>query len=460
MREQTSAHRRRFVRARRLVAGAAAATTLLALAPGAVPAGGDPVRLAAKKTCAANRAFQVVQANVKAGMTKAQTKADLKKVFKDQPDFVTLNEVAGRADSLLAPAGYGIWRTPGRYTGANPVVWRTDRWNPVAKGTIYVTNVGGKTKNQTTELGLRYANWVTVRSADGCQTLSVVSYHVAPKTQPIGNLLIPSVEKLGGLATHLATEGPVILGGDMNQHIKGPLYPRDLLTSYRMTPTWDLTGKVLVTHGKATIDHIFVRNASQFTVAKQVTRDLNSDHHAVVADLVLKPGVTVARPSMSFIRGHVVNIPDSPISAGRRAVTTRVLKAVRQAPAGSTILLATARLDGPGMRNALVAAHQRGVKVRVVSWSAKATTQEQLLQKAIGGTKGKPSFMIRRSYSKAAGLPATAVLFTSSAGVKLLGIQVDQPLNGAMNSREARGEFTVERADFVRIRDGIRVQFK
>ena len=183
--------RQRFNGVRRLATVLAAGALGLAVVPG-LAGGGDPVRLAATATCTTTRAFQMVEANIKSGMTQAQTKADLAKVFADKPDFVAMNEVAGRSDAMLAPAGYAIWRTPGRYTGANPVVWRTDRWSAMAQGTMYISNVGGKLSTQTTELGIRYANWVTLKSADGCQTISVVSYHVAPKTEPIGDLLLPS----------------------------------------------------------------------------------------------------------------------------------------------------------------------------------------------------------------------------------------------------------------------------
>lgn len=451
--------RQRFSGVRRLATALAAGALALAVTPGLVP-GSDGVRLAAKDTCTTNRAFQMVEANIKSGMTQAQTRSDLAKVFADRPDFVALNEVAGRPDAMLAPGGYAIWRTPGRYTGANPVVWRTDRWNAIARGTMYVSNVGGKLSTQSTELGIRYANWVSLRSVDGCQTISVVSYHVAPKTEPIGDLLLPSVAKLGGLAAQLAADGPVLLAGDLNQHYRGRLYPRSLLTSYQMTPTWDMTGTMLPTHGNATIDYVFVRNAAQFAVTRQITRDLYSDHHAVVANMTLNPRITVARPAPTFVRGHVVNVPDSPLSAGRRAVSNRLLRAVQLTPNGATILMGTGRLDDPALRTALVAAHRRGVNVRLVSWSATASVQEQALMKELGQSRGRRSFAIRRGYSAAAALPPTAALFTSSAGVPLVGVQVDTTADAYMIARTARGQFTVERSDFVRLRDGIRLQFQ
>ncbi|WP_082605805.1 endonuclease/exonuclease/phosphatase family protein [Nocardioides sp. Root190] len=448
-------------RLRRLVSGIALAGLVLAVAP-ALEVGEGEVHLAAAATCPTTRPVQMVEANIKSGMTKSQTAADLAKVFLDRPDFVAFNEVAARADSVLAPKGYAIWRTPGRYTGANPVVWRTDRWNAVAQGTMYVSNQPGKTATQTTELGLRYANWVTLRSVDGCQRISVVSYHVAPKTTLTANLLLPSVKRLGALATSLAADGPVLLAGDLNRHYRSKEYPRSTLAAYGMTPTWDMTGTMLPTgdHQGATIDFIFVRNAAQFSVTKQVTRELNSDHDAVVANLRFDTRVAVPRTAVSFVRGHVVNLPVSRLSEGRRAVMGRIIKAVQLAPKGSTMLIGTARLADETLLKALVDAHRRGVNVRVVSWSAKRSFPEKALMQAIGMNTANRSWAIRRPYSKAGALPPSALVFSTSAGVKLLAIQVDQPLDYRMVERPGRGQVTLEEADFVRLRTGISRQIR
>lgn len=451
--------RQRFSGVRRLATALAAGGLALAVVPG-LTVGGDPVQLAAKATCTTTRSFQMVEANVKSGMTQAQTKADLAKVFADKPDFVALNEVAGRSDAMLAPTGYAIWRTPGRYTGANPVVWRTDRWNAMAQGTMYVSNVGGKLSTQTTELGIRYANWVTLKSADGCQTLSVVSYHVAPKTEPIGDLLIPSVDKLGGLANQLAADGPVLLAGDLNQHYRGRLYPRTQLTSYQMTPTWDMTGTMLPTHSKATIDYIFVRNAAQFAVTRQVTRDLYSDHNAVVANLTLNPRITVARTAPTFVRGHVVNIPTSTSAVSRRAVISRVIRAVGLAPAGATVQVATQRLGDPVVLNALRNAYKRGVIVQLVTTNTHLSTQEKALMSLLGTSKARSSWAIQRPWRETAELPQTAVMVNRTADVQLLAVQVDQPLDYRMALRLSRGQFTLEKEDFLALRAGFSRQIR
>lgn len=449
----------RFTGIRRLLAAAAVGTLALTLAPGA-GAGGDAVRAAAA-SCTANRSVQMVEANIKSGMTAAQTRADLAKAYADKPDFVALNEVAGRSDGVLAPAGYALFRTPGRYTGSNVVTWRTDRWIATAQGTIYVTNVPGKTARQTTELGLRYASWATLRSKDGCQTLSVVSYHVAPNTEPIGDLIAASVKKLGGLATQLAADGPVLMAGDLNRHIGARTYPRAALTSYGLKPTWDLTGKVLATHdsGGATIDYIFVRNAAQFTVTRQVTRELYSDHDAVVANLTINPRIAVARTPQTFVRGHVVNLPTSSASAGRRAVVDRLTRAVNLAPKGAIVQIATDRFNDGTFLTALRNAHRRGVIIQLVTTSPELTVSEQRLQSLLGSRRGGGSWAIQRP-KRATGLPPTAVMINRTADVELFGLQVDRTLDSRMSLHLARGQFTLEKADFTRLRNGFVAQIQ
>lgn len=443
--------RHRLTGLRRLLATLATGGLALTLAPGLAPSG-DPIALVAK-TCTATRGFQMVEANIKSGMTAAQTRSDLLKVYADRPDFVALNEIAGRSDAVLAPVGYQLFRTPGRYTGSNAVVWRTDRWTAIAQGTIYVTAVPGKTASQTTELGLRYANWATLRSVDGCQTLSVVAYHVAPRTAPIGDLLMPSVYKLGGLATQLAADGPVLMAGDLNRHVGDRTYPRAALAAYQLKSTWDLAGKALPTHDprNATIDYIFVRNAAQFAVTRQLTRELYSDHDAVVTNLALNPRVVVARTAPTFVRGHVVNLPTSTNALSRRAVLSRIIRAVGLAPKGAIVQVATDRLGDPIVLNALRNAYRRGVTVQLVTTNTKLSPQENALRSLLGTVRKGGSWAIQRP-KRATGLPPTTVMINHTANVAMLGIQVDRALDYRMASAPARGQFTLEKPDFLALR--------
>ena len=115
------------------------------------------------------------------------------------PDFITYNEVPFRQDSVLAPPpGYAMWRTPGQYQGETPVAWRADEWIDIAHGTQRLSNRKGRLKGQHVDWGIRYANWVTLRSLDG-RTISVISAHLAPVNSITAGLQPREVRHLGNL---------------------------------------------------------------------------------------------------------------------------------------------------------------------------------------------------------------------------------------------------------------------
>ena len=127
---------------------------------------------------------------------------------------------------------------------------------------------------------------MTLQGIDG-HVVSVISAHLAPETEVTEGLQEVGVNNLGVLANELAASGPVLMAGDMNFHY-GPLqYPRALLASYGFTSTYDILGTHFPTgdHRGATIDYVFVKDASQFTVHGMYNQELYSDHDAITADL-------------------------------------------------------------------------------------------------------------------------------------------------------------------------------
>lgn len=452
--ESRSAHpshpSRRVRRMRRTVAGTAAGLMALALAPALLSQTAGPLAPAAAAACPASRPAQMVQANVKTGMTAAQTSADLAKVFADRPDFVTLNEVHGRTDSALAQKGYALWRTPGKYTGANAVMWRTDRWSAIARGTAYLTIQGGIPPGKKTELGIRYANWATLRSADGCQTISVIAFHVAPEGDLTSRLIGPSVDKLGGLATWLSAKGPVLLGGDLNRHYKAKVYPQAKLASYKLSSNWYMAGKVLPTgdYKGATVDYIFMRHAAQFSLTSQLTRELNSDHDAVVANLRVAHDAKTPADPRTFVRVHVVNDTVNSTWEAKRPVVNELIEAIKRTPKAATIRAGTSRLGDVDVFRALRDAFKRGVNVQVVTTSATPSPREQDLVALLKSSKTRSSWIVRRAARPSAAMPPTAVVITKTANVKLFAVQVDRPLDSWMSYHPARGMFSLEDADY------------
>ncbi len=138
----------------------------------------------------------VVQANMESPQSVLGFQADAVTVRAQAPDLITYNEVAFRQDVNLAPPpGYAMFRTPGQYTGATPVAWRTDRWSPLQMGTEILTDHRGIPKGKKTELGRRSANWVTLQSPEG-RVVSLVSAHLAPLTKDMPDLRRPGVQRL------------------------------------------------------------------------------------------------------------------------------------------------------------------------------------------------------------------------------------------------------------------------
>lgn len=219
----------------------------------------------------------ITQANIKQGMPNDRFARDLAVVASTRPDFITLNEVGHRPDSQIRPAGYTSYRAKGSpYLAETPVLWRTDRWTAIDQGSRWMTT-------RKVRWGERAVNWVTLRSTTG-QVVSVVSAHPAPTVRRTAGLLPVFIDNLADLVADLRAAGPVLVGGDFNAGFQGPLYPGAKLAAAGLTPTFAKFGKPAGGTGDrygATIDYVF--HTDGLTPTAQSTRELNSDHDAVLA---------------------------------------------------------------------------------------------------------------------------------------------------------------------------------
>jgi endonuclease/exonuclease/phosphatase family metal-dependent hydrolase len=380
---------------------------------------------------AAPGVVRITQANLLSGQPALDFQADAATVLANQPDFITYNEVPWRHDIFLAPPGYALWRTPGEYTGATPVAWRTDRWTAINQGTTTVSYKEGKLPGQKVQWGIRFANWVVLQGIDG-HVVSVISAHLAPETEITMGLQEVGLNNLGVLANQLASYGPVLMAGDMNFHY-GPLqYPRDLLATYGFTSTYDILGSHFPTgdHRGATIDYVFLKTASQFTVHAQYNQELNSDHDAVTADLSFADA-PVPVP-VSFTPGKFTNAPDG-TRAARRAVLDLMVKAVDNTPTGAAIHLTTAKLGDKPLYRALRAAIDRKVHVQVVTRRNHPNQQELNLMNVLGDKVWKKSWAVGcddecRAIESRGNLPQTRLLVSQSGITSALRIDADAPM--------------------------------
>lgn len=213
----------------------------------------------------------------------------LKKATALGPDFITLNEVAGRDDTALSPAGYDNQHGPGTGPQVNStaVLWRTDRWSRVSGGREQILNDGP----QKWDAG-RSATWVTLQDKTGL-LVSVVSVHmmINPRiygpNKPLRQTLYErSMGEVRDLADDLSKTGPVLVAGDMNSAYtdNDPWGPRRVLGQVGMKSTRDVLGD-----NDSPLDYIFFK-PSQATPIKQDTvrfPEKVSDHPMVWADFNL-----------------------------------------------------------------------------------------------------------------------------------------------------------------------------
>ncbi len=403
------------------VTALAVLATLLLLAAGGT---GERGRAGLENTAAAAAdtggvaGIRLVQANIKSGMNAGATAADLGQVFAQLPDFITFNEVNSRPDAMLAPPGYAIQRTPGTYTGATPVVWDANRWTKLAGGTHMISEQYGKSKKQKVHWGVRYANWVTVRNAEG-RTVSVVSTHFAPtNTAYTQGLTLPSYQRLAALAQTLSASGPVIMAGDVNVHFNGGGYPRNDIAALGLVNVFDLFGFAPATHDSgAIIDHAYLYQGDPLLPVSNVgTVPIHSDHHLVVVDLG-----NVGPRAGAFAPGVVTS------NADRQATMQLSRSLIDQAPPGSALHLATKKVTGKGIYKSIVAARERGVEVQIITGHKQATKLDRKLADLLGTKKTHMSWAKRKANWKKPGLPQSLVLASTSGGTRAVRVDFNRP---------------------------------
>lgn len=393
--------------------------------------------------------IRAVQANVKSRMKKKKFKADIAAIYAQQPDFVTFNEVTYRPDSWLVPAGYAMWRTPGAYTGEAPVVWNTSRWTKVDQGTWQISDTMRKKKNtKKFQLGLRYANWVSLQSNVG-QRISVVSTHFAPPVSYLKDITTPSFERLAQLVDKLKSHGPVLVGGDLNVNYRSAAtYPRTLVSALGMTPVYDVTGVALPTgmYRNATIDYFLLGAASQFTVIGQTARAVHSDHRQLTVDLAL-----TGSSASAFVPGTIFSDP----ATSPRAITKLMVKSLNLAPKGAVVHLLSSELAMKSVEKAIIRARKRHVKVQVLTASVRPTAVERRLAGLLGTKTKKKSWITHQPKWSNYGLPYASALVSASGGTRALRIDSSQPLVRGAHKVATRAVITADKTTY----DQLFVQF-
>lgn len=263
--------------------------------PGAGQVGASPAAVSGPQV-------RLAQANIKVSMSSSRYRSDLAKVMKHGPDFVSLNEAQSRSVSDISVRGYGTYRASAdeygtRSQALSPVVmWRTDRWVAVDKGTVQLTKPVTGAKNDN-----RYATWVVLASSDGSGRISVISTHTmtspAKSAQARKDEAQRGFAKLAGLAQGLQKYGPVLVAGDLNSPYPrnggdgDPWGPKPLMTKAGMTSSFETLGappQGWATHdGGGTIDWLLGSSSTAIST-RHATFKLESDHHGLVGDFNIR----------------------------------------------------------------------------------------------------------------------------------------------------------------------------
>jgi endonuclease/exonuclease/phosphatase (EEP) superfamily protein YafD len=417
----------------RRVAGALVAGTLAV----AVPPVTAPVQAAATTSTTDGSDLEVIHANILSQLSVERFQADVGDVLSKEPDIVTYNEVPLRADTVIAPEAYDVHRSHrNRYTAATAVAWRNDEFTLVDSGTTRISNYRKVPDGRNIKLGLRFANWVTLRTADGRQ-LSVIAAHVAPLDDDMPDLLRPSVRRIGELVAKLAPAGPVLVGGDFNVHYTSGRYPQDLLDDARMVPTYDALGSYFPTgdHRGATIDYLFKRNARTLGVDRHSKFELYSDHDAVRAGYSWK--VDAPADTEQF-----VSDPTGSREA-RRLVIAKIREALRGAAAGSEVELVSSGFGPYRLYRPVRQAISRGVQVRLTTRSETLTDRERNIARLIREAGSGRSAVVRCRDACArawrdSGMARGFLLLRDDRGRAVERMDVNRYLNTSLLERSAR----------------------
>jgi hypothetical protein len=179
----------------------------------------------------------------------------------------------------------------------------------------------------------------------------------------------------------------VLVGGDFNVNFRSSRYPRDLLSSYDLVPTYDSLGTVFPTgdHQGATIDYLFDHGTTVLAPDEHHPVELHSDHDAVVAGYEWQ----VDLPSQTQV---VENSPTGD-DAARRAVVSDLVQGIRKAQPGATVAVVTTYFDLRGITVALRRAAARGVHVQVTKIGRVASPRQQRLATALAGSGDRASWV-------------------------------------------------------------------
>ncbi|NYG55771.1 hypothetical protein [Nocardioides perillae] len=422
-----------------VAAGLLAGVGPLAGAPTALPDPSAPSartdRLVPVAAAAPSPPFRTFSLNVAFPMGVAKARADMRKAMNrlgaaaggfqemsDAEDRQALIELCQELDwGWYMPVGQGV---------TIPVVFDRSRFRLIEGRSTKVHDAVGKNAPS------RWINTVRLRETATGKVFGVINTHTIAQASRDAQASNP--ERIPYLRQHLAmlrveiqdlfatTEHTVAMGdwnvnylADRRRQVAGlPTRALGDLVNFDM-PLVGSRGT------RSLLDYIvsLKRGSGISRVDTRIVRGFNSDHDAVVATYA-PVDVLAAGPLLTRPQGGVHD---------RRSVPEKWVRAIGGAEPGAVLSVATPRLEDAGVVTALLAAHARGVAVRVLLDGGARTEREQLLLGALGEDPAAASWL-RAAVTDGPASRLSFLLADRTGGTTALAITGSTALDGTVTT--------------------------
>jgi len=294
----------------------------------------------------------VAHANIPQRVGMAGFNASMPSVLSTRPDFVSLNEMAGRSLAQIEAAapGYAAYREPDAVPGSsaresisNVVAWRTDTWTRVGGGRVTLVEGDRGYYDGRPILWDRFVTWTMLQRTDGAVVSMLSTHHmINPHKFPRqhGNPPLTRAEQYGqgmdtliGLSTSLAAHGPVLVAGDMNTH-----------ATYTDLP-WSAVSKMSAAgYGwhSAAVDFIFFQRQLGVTLTQGWSGPMQSDHPWIAAKFAMNGVGPTSSPTATTTQVSAT------VEAAQHTASTPASTAAATA-GGDALAQLTALTLGPGL---------------------------------------------------------------------------------------------------------------
>lgn len=376
------------------------------------------------RTFSLNVAFPLGVERAKADMRKALTRlgaaAGGLQEMSDAEDRQSLVDLCKELDwGWYMPVGQGV---------TTPIVFDRDRFRLIEGTSTKVHDAVGRNAPS------RWINTVRLRETATGKVFGVINTHTIAQASRDAQASDP--ERIPYLRKHLAmlrveiqrlfatTEHTVAMGdwnvnylADRRRQVAGlPTRALGDLVNFDM-PLVGSRGT------RSLLDYVvsLKRGSGISRVDTRIVRGFNSDHDAVVATYT---------PVDVFAPGPLVTAPNGGVH-DRRAVLDHWVRGIGDTEPGAVLSVATPRLDDPAVVAALVAAHARGVAVRVLLNGGARTEQEQVLLATLGEDPAAGSWL---RPAGVAGSRSSFLLADRTGGTTTLTIAGSTALDGSVTS--------------------------